>query len=215
MRQLNIGHKVILFILLAVFAACNPTRRLSKDQYLLSKNKVEVSTKEIDIEEVESFIKQKPNRKIIGLFRFHLGIYNLADRMDDKKEKKDRKTDKWKQRRLSKGRVINPKKEKRKREPSLKMYFQEIGEPPVIVDTSLTSKSAKQIKYYLNSKGYFNSKVTKSYRQPRLLKKRKQIAIYNILARKPYKIRNIKYLIRDTTIEDYVNGFKDNSLLIQ
>ncbi|MCF8299137.1 MAG: outer membrane protein assembly factor [Saprospiraceae bacterium] len=215
MIRFKLFHKTILFFLLAVLIACNPTRRLSNDQFLLTKNKIKGCPKEIDEDEVKSFIKQKPNRKILGVFRFHVGIYNAADRMDDKKEKKNRKTDKWKQRRIKKGKKIDPEKEERKRERSLKIYLQKIGEAPVILDTTLTEKSAQQIKYFLNSKGYFNSIVTDSCRPPRFIKKKRQVAIYNIQAGKPYKIRDIKYSINDSLIENYVNIFKDKSILVK
>ena len=37
-----------------------------------------VSGYEIDLDEVESYIKQKPNKHILFVFRFHLAVYNLA-----------------------------------------------------------------------------------------------------------------------------------------
>ncbi len=47
--------------------------------YLLSKNKVEVSQKKtISQDQLESYLLQKPNKKILGV-RFHLFLYNLSN----------------------------------------------------------------------------------------------------------------------------------------
>ncbi|MBL4592943.1 MAG: BamA/TamA family outer membrane protein [Flavobacteriales bacterium] len=43
---------------------------------LLQKNKLKIDTRKIDKDNLETIIKQKPNRKILGVLRFHLGVYN-------------------------------------------------------------------------------------------------------------------------------------------
>ena len=48
----------------------------------------ELLSKNIDKEELESYLKQKPNRKVLELFRFHLSVYNLANRGKERKWKK-------------------------------------------------------------------------------------------------------------------------------
>lgn len=57
--------------------ACNPTKTLKENEELLIANKLKIDNSKIDKEEIYSIIKQKPNKKILGLFRFHLGVYNL------------------------------------------------------------------------------------------------------------------------------------------
>ncbi|HKR06992.1 MAG TPA: BamA/TamA family outer membrane protein [Bacteroidia bacterium] len=46
---------------------------------LLNKNIIKVDNSSLK-EGIRPIIKQKPNRKILGVFRFHLGVYNLANR---------------------------------------------------------------------------------------------------------------------------------------
>jgi outer membrane translocation and assembly module TamA len=43
-------------------------------------NKIETDTNAIEKERFQSLLKQKPNRKILGLFQFHLSMYNLGNR---------------------------------------------------------------------------------------------------------------------------------------
>ncbi|MDQ3051043.1 MAG: outer membrane protein assembly factor [Bacteroidota bacterium] len=67
----------------AVFAcflsSCSPVKHLGPEAWLLNKNVVKSDKAEMN-EGIKSILKQKPNRKILGLFRFHLGVYTLANR---------------------------------------------------------------------------------------------------------------------------------------
>jgi len=145
---------------------------------LVNKNSVEVDSKKINTEDIYNYIKQKPNRKMLFLFRFHLGVYNYA-----KLGKRETRFDKW---------LMNA-----------------IGEPPVILDTLLTKKSVKQIKLYMNSKGYFNSIVSKNI----IYKKKKANIKYIIHSQNPYKIRNISYSIENEHIKYDVLSDTANSLI--
>ncbi len=64
-------------ILLFLAASCSSTRRLENDEYLLNKTKIEAPADEISIEDLQSYIRQKPNKRILKL-KFHLFLYNLA-----------------------------------------------------------------------------------------------------------------------------------------
>ncbi len=69
---------VILFSLL--FASCNPARRLPEGSYLLNRNNIEIEDAEVKRSELNSFLRQQPNRRIFGFYRFHLNVYQFADR---------------------------------------------------------------------------------------------------------------------------------------
>ena len=73
--------------LILIFIGCNPTKTLKEHEEILLTNKIKVDNSKIDKEEIYSIIKQKPNKKILGVFRFHLGVYNL---FSNKKESKFR-----------------------------------------------------------------------------------------------------------------------------
>ena len=80
----------ILSFLIACFItySCNPTRTLVNGEFLIKKNVVSIDNEHINKDELSSYIKQKPNRKFLGLFRLRLALYNMAS-----KGKKVSKTD--------------------------------------------------------------------------------------------------------------------------
>jgi hypothetical protein len=53
-------------------------KHLAPGTYLLSKNSVKTDKKELR-DGINGILKQKPNRKILGIFKFHLGVYTLAN----------------------------------------------------------------------------------------------------------------------------------------
>ncbi len=75
-------------------------------------------------------------------------------------------------------------------------WLRNIGEGPVIYDSFSTLKTKEQIKSYVNSKGYFDGKVTDSV----VTVKRKSDVFYYVDLNPPYTIRNLMYDIADTNI---------------
>jgi outer membrane protein assembly factor BamA len=63
-------------IFLFIFTGCNPTKYVKPNELFLQKSNVKIDTRKIDKDEIEAIIKQKPNKKILGLFRFHLWVHN-------------------------------------------------------------------------------------------------------------------------------------------
>lgn len=197
------------FILLATLlaAACNPARKLATDQYLLNKNNIVIDNSSVSKDELKGLIKQKPNRKIFGLFRFHLWFYNLVD-----KEKTERKKAAWVLKTEKKNEL---RKAKGKKEISTdKLIFREkllnIGEEPSIVDSTLTERTKRQFHLYLFRKGFYNATVTDTT----ILKKNHQANVtYRIHCDQPYTLRNITFTSKDRVIQEIINSDTSNSLL--
>lgn len=51
---------------------------MPEEKYLLSKNKIKIEDKSISKDEIKGYLKQIPNKKILGL-KFHLFLYNLSN----------------------------------------------------------------------------------------------------------------------------------------
>ena len=155
-------------IILLFLYSCKSTKFVPKDKFLLNKNHIIYDNKKLNSSEINNYITQKPNDKILGIYKFHLRNYNLLHTDKDKKWRKKLETI--------------------------------IGEPPVIYDDYLTKKSIKQIKQYLENKGYFDAKVRDSVK----IKNKKIDVFYIIDSKKVYKIKNISYKIEDSKIERIV-----------
>jgi len=77
MRLLSSVLYVMLFLLL--LSSCSITRRVPDDKYLLNKSKIVSDDKNIKVSDLKNLNRQNPNRRILGVYRFHLRIYNAAD----------------------------------------------------------------------------------------------------------------------------------------
>ena len=88
-------------------------------------------------------------------------------------------------------------------------FLQKIGDAPVIYDSTLVESSALEIKKAMNNKGYLNAEVNHTT----TFKKKKAKVNYNITANTPYRIKDIKYRIKNEEIEELVLADTINSLI--
>ncbi len=172
LKRVFIGIPILAFFI----TSCNITRNVPDDKYLLNKTTLQVDSKDIKTGDIETYLRQKPNKRIIG-FRFHLRMYNTA----------------------------SPSKFK-----GIHKMLKTIGEEPVILDTFLVSQSVENIKLYLQSKGYYESKIDQSIAYQ---KKKKANVTYTIKTGEPYKIKYFRYSIDDTIINKLVRTDSLNSLI--
>lgn len=197
-----------MLILPLLFAACNPTRKLKDGEFLLHKNHIINKETKLANNDIQNYIKQKPNRKIFLVIGFHLWLYNLAD--EDRVKRKriiyNQKIDRKNTRRAAKGKPL-----KKNDRQLFGEWLLNIGEPPVIFDSMLMQRSSQQIKSFLNNKGYFISSVTDS-----VYKRRKKASVYyRINASAPYTINNLDYRITDNQLGYYVLADSANRKIIK
>ena len=91
----------------------------------------------------------------------------------------------------------NPDRENRWNE-----WKRKIGEEPVLLDQSLTQKSAENLKVYMDSKGFFNSRAT--FRIDTTSRRRRATVIYTTHQGEPYRIDSISYRFHDKFLEQIV-----------
>lgn len=212
----------VLFILSV--SSCRINKHLSEDENLVSKNIIANKATGLEKADLEAFIRQKPNRKILQLFRFNLWLYNQVDqqKMIRKKEKRNARYDKINEKRIAKTDQKNKKriaKGKKAKQPKLKnkdkLTFREsileAGEAPVILDTFLTNITTKQLQRYVFSKGFFDSHV---YDSVVIDQKNKRAKVYYFISEsKPYLIRNVTYNFEDPLVDYFISNDTVNSLV--
>lgn len=68
----------IFFVGVLFLASCSSTRFVPEGKYLLNRISVKVDDNKLKREELKTHIKQKENLRILGVFKFHLWVYNLS-----------------------------------------------------------------------------------------------------------------------------------------
>ena len=86
-----------------------------------------------------------------------------------------------------------------------------IGEQPVLLDMSLTEKSARNLKTYMDSRGYYDSEVEYSVDTTR--KRNRAYVTYRVKQGEPYYIESLGYEFRDEGLEPVVLADTANSLI--
>ncbi|MEN9370067.1 MAG: hypothetical protein RI952_932 [Bacteroidota bacterium] len=158
-------------------SSCSTTRNFTEGQSLL--NKYEITGIDAALKEkINPYIRQKPNRKLFGISKIRLTLYQLANVKHP-------------------GRISN-------------LIQNNLGEAPVLYDSSISNISAMQIQQVLNSYGYFLAKVNFKDNT----RHRKTTVNYQIELGKAYHIRNIQYSIKDSTIQS-IYFYKLNESLLK
>lgn len=85
-RKKHIALVCLAFSIL--LPSCMPTRGIPEDQYLLNRNRIMVENAHVDAHQLRNFHIQTPNRRIFGLYRFNLNVYQLADRGEETRLKR-------------------------------------------------------------------------------------------------------------------------------
>lgn len=129
----------IFFALLLFGSGCSVTKYVPEDKYLLKKNDFHIIESEISKQEIKNYVKQKPNKRILGI-RFHLRLYNLSN------PNKDNGFNNW-LRKIGEPPVILDEMMKDRTASQFEQYFFNNGYFTVEVkDTSLfKGRSAKNI----------------------------------------------------------------------
>lgn len=210
-----------------MWLGCSTTKRLRSNEVLLKKVIIKCENPKVSKEEIYGYLKQKPNRKLFGTniphllkrgkigrknllvngagYPFYLHIYNLVSPTRDFKRQQKHQA-RFEKRKLKYLTHPKTKKGRPKRAPSyhktVGQFFYTIGEPPVILDSSKTSRSVHQVGLYLDNKGYFHSTVKDTLIYPWLQrnKKKKAILCFIVEPAQPYTIRKINWDIRDPNI---------------
>ena len=201
------------------------TKRLVNGEVLLKKVIIKCDNPAISKDDLYSYVKQKPNRKLLGLNTIHLlkrgsigkkglltdgsgyPLYLIINNFANPKrelKRKIRRDERFAKKMLqyngnSKGKKQNKEPKKHK---TLGEFLMNIGEAPSLIDSNKTNRSVNQIVSYLNNKGYFGSTVDDTVIYPQLQKNRRQKAIqcYIIHPSQPYTLRSIAWDIKDEGI---------------
>lgn len=222
-RLRNNDRHILVLLATVLLAGCDPTKRIPEGSYLLKHHKVRTTATSVDHEELLAIVKQKPNKRILGI-PFYLSLYNLSDpkAVEQRRAAMDSACLERNLARAAKGRL-----QKRCARSSRERN----GEPPVVLDTTLTDRSAEQIRLYMRKEGWFNATVkdtvhfrrrklsarifTKTYStaRGRPYKQPKAEVAYTVEPGVAYRFRNSTLEIDDPILAGYVSSTWQKSLI--
>ena len=203
-------QNINLLLLLLVLSACNITRNVPENRYLLKSNVVNIDNKAILIDDVLPIIRQQPNQKTLGV-NFKLRIFNSIDsaKVATKKDKKIKRFYLKVERKKLKTKAINLKRIDKARKKNRSEYTEKIykdtvydhvmlrerikykfGQKPIVFDTILYNKSVEQLGLYLKKRGYYYNSV--SAKVDFNEKKRFAIPTYTLKTGPVYLIDSVK-----------------------
>lgn len=204
--KLVASYGIIAILLIVGLPGCAPTRRLNQTDFLLKKQSIkEVGASTSQTEEMEDLLIPSPNKKLFGIWRFYLQLHELPNpaKVLEKRALLDIKRDSINQvvRRKNADRIKKGKKPKKLRteSPTFSEWLMNIGEAPVLLDSSRIERNSKQLKQFLKNKGYFRAKVQDSV--VFFPKQKMAEVIYLITPGPVYKINKFIKDIEDPTLE--------------
>lgn len=161
-----------LAALLLLSASCNLKKLVPDERYLLVRNAIKLEQPLEENQDLRGQILHKPNRKILfGSMPFYLWLYKKGTSFR-KPERNERSA--WRSK-----------------------LRNDIGEAPVLLDTSLVELSAENLEKYLFNHGYFDSRV-----QWRWTGRRKKAAVtYQVYPGRRYRISQAEVICGNDSIK--------------
>ena len=213
MKYLN--AKIVLFVILLLIAySCNVTKKVPEGQHLLTKNEFKFEEKEKPFKSnLPDYVKQRPNGgALFGLFPLKLLLYNsvpakfdttFAEYYDLTKKRRNQQS-------LDSLLRKNGLEEYAGNSLWLKRFRYNQGEPPVLIDTAMSSFSEENLENYYFDRGYFDADVNSEHDLDSAAKKGK--VIYHIQPGEESIIESYSHAIKDTAIQfHYENLLKRES----
>lgn len=156
----------------ALLCSCSATRRLPPDTYMLTKNKIET------------------DRTVPREERITAGELDRYIRQSPSKKLLGTNLPAWIYS------LANPD-----RENGWNNMLRKLGSEPVVLDTVQTAASNRNIKMYMDSRGYYESlsRYAIDYKRGR-----KAVVTYSVKQGEPYRIRSVHYDYQDKFLEQVV-----------
>ncbi len=191
--------------------ACNSTKRVGKEEFLLTQNYIDTGVDSIVSSKLKPFLELKPNSELIFGIPLKLYIYNLARPNPDStfiaRLENNPKAKRFWTKVLSERQLKNYVKSKINFHKGLKKS----GEAPSILSDKKLEKSKAKLKSWYWNKGWFDADV--SYTVERDTASQKAKVNYKIKPNKPYIIDSISYNINSQAADSIYKSIQDKSLI--
>ncbi len=76
-HNIVVWKSLAIIIIFLLIQSCRITRHIPENDFLLNKVHVVVDNKQLDADDLEPYIQQESNRRVLYFLRFHLWVYNI------------------------------------------------------------------------------------------------------------------------------------------
>lgn len=210
--------KILLFASIFLIAySCSTTKKVPDGQFLLTKNEYEFESKKKPFKsDLQDYVKQRPNSgALFGLLPLKLMLYNSVPAKFDTtfQEYYDLTKKNRNQESLDSLLVKNGLEEYRGNSLWWKRFRYNTGEPPIIIDSSMSTFSEDNLEFFYFDRGYFDAEVNSSMDLDSTSKKGK--VTYGIKPGEPSFVASYAYQISDSTIKNYYERLLERDELIE
>ncbi|MBQ2373931.1 MAG: BamA/TamA family outer membrane protein [Alistipes sp.] len=179
----RVAGKLLMVIMLGILcSACSVTRKLSEGEYFLQRVKIEDDKEVPRKERITAYTLEQYVRQTPNKRFLGTNFYVWAHNLAN-----PHKNNWW-----------NNVKRK-------------IGEEPVLLDMSLTKRSAQNLQTYMDSRGYYSSSV--SYEVDTTRRPKRAYVTYRTHQGEPYRIGSVSYDFRDRQLAPIIESDTAKSLL--
>lgn len=204
MKFLN--AKIVLFVILFIIAyGCSTTKKVPDGSYLLTKNQFDFEQKEKPFKSgLAERVKQKPNGGgYLNFLPLKLLIYNMVPVKFDTtfSEYYDMTKKTRGQSALDSLLLKNHLDEYIGSSLWLKRLLYTSGEPPVLIDTAMSSFSEDNLEQYYHDRGYFDAHISSTHKLDST--KKKGSIIYDITTGEESLIESYNFTISDSAVRKH------------
>lgn len=145
---------ILLAIGIAFLASCSSTRYVPEGKYLLNKISLKVDDKNIKREELKTHIRQKENLRILGVFKFHLWVYNLSS---------SKKENGW-LKRIGEAPVLYDEFQAKRSQSQLQLYMKNKGYYNAVVkDSAIIGNGSRKLNLIYSVKAHRPYRINKYF----------------------------------------------------
>ncbi len=217
-----VKNQLILLLATLILSGCLGTKYLKEDEKLLYKQSIKVE-KYINKSDLDRLYSQEPNRRFpiipfstyVWFYYWGLKNYDIQKYQAKKAEIQEKFERKIIEADSNKTKI--ERLEKREKKKIAKMdkniadgnFLMRIGEPIAIYDSAQTQATINRFDLYLDSKGYFNSKIENNIS----IRHNRVTSTYKIESGPPYKIDTLFLQAGDTAIAKLIQKNQSEKLI--
>lgn len=198
LAKIRIFAVIVLPAGLGLLSSCTPYKNIPAGDHLVVANRYDINGRSKNNPDFSPYIRQAPNKKLLFFFPVKLSLYNAA------RENPQAAFDQWEadhQGTVKFLRFFFSQKGIDRIDSSYVGFhrsLKKLGEPPVLYDPSLASRSVNNIESFYHNQGYFRAQASSQA----TFEEDKAVVQYTVSTGAPYLIDSVNYDIESEVLRE-------------